>query len=203
MPDLSILICTITTRKAFLDRLLGVLMPQVEAVGDRVELLIDCDEGQVSIGAKRQRLLEASTGAWVSWTDDDDMLEPDHIASVLKALESKPDAVAVRMRRYHDGVYAGDQIHSMKYAEYKSKRLRPSTLREFYRCINHFCPVRRELALKVGFKDWNVAEDSDYAYRLRPFLKSEVQIKHPTHIYLYRSPDQRDGEMTNALRSSE
>ena len=55
----SILVCSVEKRKHFLDRLKSILEPQLT---DEVELLVDLDSGQKTIGQKRNDLLEKAQG---------------------------------------------------------------------------------------------------------------------------------------------
>jgi hypothetical protein len=73
----SILIPTIETRAHFLERLLSVLTPQVV---DGVEILIEKDDGESKIGAKRNRLIGRATGDYVCGIDDDDLVTSDYVA---------------------------------------------------------------------------------------------------------------------------
>jgi hypothetical protein len=44
-------------------------------------------------------------------------------------------------------------------------------------------PIKRKIALSVGFLDISVGEDYDYSLRLKPLLKTEVYIKTPIYFY--------------------
>jgi hypothetical protein len=47
--------------------------------------------------------------------------------------------------------------------------------------------VKRELALKVKYKDILKGEDSDYSKRLQPFLKTQTNIDSILYFYDYNS----------------
>ena len=66
---LSILIPSIDERKNLLAELMGALRPQKT---DNVEFLVMTDNGQMSIGQKRNMLLGQSHGEYVAFVDDDD-----------------------------------------------------------------------------------------------------------------------------------
>ena len=57
MPKLSILIPTMNRRKHFLERLMGCLDNQVNGPYS-VEILTNCDDGEKTIGQKRNELAE-------------------------------------------------------------------------------------------------------------------------------------------------
>ena len=73
---LSILICTLPERKAYLARLLGILSPQV--IQGKVEVLTDdTPRGVITTGQKRNNLLNRAKGKYIVFIDDDDMV-PGH-----------------------------------------------------------------------------------------------------------------------------
>jgi hypothetical protein len=58
---------------------------------------------------------------------------------------------------------------------------------------NHLSPVKREIALAVGYLSMQSGEDADYSYRLRkmyPKLREKFVDKCLYH-YLYRNPRKR------------
>ncbi len=174
---LSILICHLTKRKPLLDRLMACLQPQLTP---EVEVLVEEDQGQSSIGSKRNKLLERATGSWVCYIDDDDGINPNYVAIILKALESNPDCVSLNGLIYQEiGQPPRPFVHSLKYSEWFESGPK------FYRNPHHLCPVRRELALKAGFPDISSEEDRRYSERLLPLLKTEVEIPEDVVLYHY------------------
>lgn len=200
---LSILICHLKVRTESLRALLSVLQPQVDA-HDGVELLIREDEGQETVGAKRNKLMYKATGDYICYVDDDDMVPADYVQSILSAIgggrfvydpvadkvilckTSQPDVVGMKGDMI---VNAGDKkpevfIHSIQYGN----RTDPdkswySKDGIYYRCPNHISPVRRELALEVRFPEMDHGEDRDYSLRLLPLLMTEVFIDKCMYIY--------------------
>lgn len=173
---LSILICHLESRREELDRLLSILHPQKT---DAVEILIESDNGKLSVGTKRNLLLRRSRGAYIAFVDDDDMLDKSYVERLLEALSSNPDCVGIEglMKRRKTGKVS-KFVHSKVHKSWFQRH------GVYYRCPNHLNPVRRELALTVGFPDRNHREDSDYSLRLLPLLKSEVMVRGPLYYYL-------------------
>lgn len=190
-PVLSILVCTIASRREFLTALLKAFMPQI---GVKVELIIASDDGEVSIGEKRNRLLDEAWGEYVCFFDDDDKPSPDYSMRILQALKSKPDCVGFKVRRTVDGVPDGESIHTMRF-ERNGNFIVPGKSSRYERVPNHLNPVRVELARQVGFKPWNMGEDTDYGARLRPMLQREEFIDAVLYHYDYRTD--RQHEITN------
>lgn len=182
MPKLSILICSLESRAAQLAELLGTLSPQLT---DDVELLIDVDNGEVPIGRKRNSLLNNAKGDFVCFVDDDDQVSPEYVSRILTALESEPDCVGFKLLFYVNSQNKGRAIHSLRFQAYGQKRIHGIT--EYERTPNHLNPIRREIAVSVGFPELNRGEDTDFAVRVRPLLETEVFVDEFLYHYLYRS----------------
>ena len=117
MKLLSICVCTIDDRQHLLRRLLDRLEPQLT---DEVELLIERDDGDVPIGAKRQRLLERAAGKYHCCLDDDDLVNERYVEKLLDACRKGPDVVSFDMRYVKDGRDTGVvhlSIHHPKFRD--------------------------------------------------------------------------------------
>lgn len=182
-PRLSILICSLVSRAGMAAPLCAMLNAQLT---DDCELLTDVDNGEASIGQKRNRLMQRATGDYVCFIDDDDKVPDDYVSQILAALETSPDCVGFNLAYVENGIAKGTAIHSLRYQKYgQRKSTHGWTI--FERTPNHLNPIRRELALQVGFPDKNHGEDSDFAATIRPLLKTEVFIDQVMYHYLYRS----------------
>lgn len=78
---LSILVCTTHDRKDMFDKLHEELNRQRWASGmdSEVEILYECDNKEISVGAKRQLLIERATGEFVVFIDSDDWVSTNFI----------------------------------------------------------------------------------------------------------------------------
>ncbi len=175
---LSILVSSIVERQNYyLKRILSILEPQ--CVPD-VEIVIETDNGEMSIGWKQQKLLTRAIGDYVCYVDEDDIIPAYYVSEILKAIESGPDCVGI------NGIITIDEkqpfpfYHSMKYDHWYSDD------NGHYRCPNHINTVRRELALQAGFEDIKVA-DYGFSMRLQPLLKTEVLIEKCMYFYLCKT----------------
>lgn len=189
-PALSILIPSLHRRQHTLAELLRELHRQIFALDNpwQVEIHCDLDGGEKPVGEKRDALLRRARGRFIAFIDDDDMVAPSYFTDILHAIIAKPqaDCVVFAGRLEVDGVYAGPFDYSITHKKYYQRG------NAYFRTPNHLCPVRRELALQVGFKAINCGEDTDYAVRLFPLLKSESSIPDPEiasqrkTLYFYR-----------------
>jgi len=174
MKKLSILICTIAGREASLSRLLKILEGQTN---EQIEILIEKDKRRLTVGAKRNILLKRAQGQYVCFIDDDDTVSEDYVSQILEALKTNPDVVGIKgriTRRKETNLF----IHSMQYKTWFKRR------DIYYRCPNHLNPVKRTLALRIGFPNKNTGEDMDYSQRLLPLLKREFRIEKIIYFYL-------------------
>jgi len=173
---LSILICTIPKRRDMFDRLLFDIRSQVSRSGVDIEIL--ADNGPESVGFKRQKLIEAAQGDYVCFVDDDDNISATYISSILTALSTGPDVVGFCGIITTNGRHA-KRFKISKLCNYEEKR------GVYYRYNNHLSPVKRSIAVQVGYKDMSHGEDFDYATRLQPLVKTEVFIDQNLYYYRY------------------
>lgn len=181
---LSLLVCSLAGRSHQLERLKEVLELQLT---DGVELIIDVDNGEKSIGAKRNDLLDQAVGDYIAFIDDDDLVSSDYVEKILECLELDPDVVGIHLLHFNDGQLGGFTYHSLEYKSWFHQPDRTTGFMRYYRNPNHLNPVKRELALQTKFPDKSFGEDSDYSKRLLPLLKSQEYIKEPVYIYLYQT----------------
>lgn len=173
IPRLSILICTLPRRQ----RLLSDLLADLRRQGGDAEILTD--NGAGSVGAKRQRLLEAATGDYVAFIDDDDDVNPLYVHNILTHA-GQCDVIGFEGEITTNGRDKRRFTISMHH-NYEEKN------GVYYRYNNHLSPIRREIALAIGYKDMSFGEDFDYATRLRDsgLIKTEHYIYAPMYFYKY------------------
>lgn len=197
---LSILIPTLTSRRPYLRRLLSILEPQVTP---EVELIIEEDDGELSIGAKRNICLDRASGAALCYCDDDDIISPLYVAFILTALDHDPDCVGFRMRKYIDGNYIGYVNLTSTEANQDSNQC-PHVISQYRRGngLCHLNPIRSSIAKTERFSDSNFGEDLDWIERIAPKLQSEIYIADFLYDYWYVDRRTRD-ERSNGRRQQE
>ena len=172
---LSLLICSVSERAEKLERLLGVLINQLT---NEVEILHLVDDGEMTIGEKRNELLQSAAGEYCAFIDDDDMVSPDYVEKVLKALESGPDCATLTGIIYFQNGTSRMFDHSIEHDGWFT-----GGDGSFYRTPNHLNAIKTEIAQRFGFKPINSGEDQDFSKRIRIVLQKEVRI--PGEIYYY------------------
>jgi len=175
---LSILICSLKNRANQLNSILDNLQKQKT---DDIEILVEVDEGKITTGAKRNLLLKRAKGDYIAFIDDDDKVSDDYISKILTAIETNPDCCGIEglvtfLKRRISKTFK----HSIQYDSWFEKN------NMYHRCPNHLNPVKRELALQIGFQDISTGEDKDYSLRLKPLLKTEERIKGILYYYITR-----------------
>jgi len=193
---LSILICSLKSRKNTFDELMAILSPQIT---NEVEVLVDIDEGEKIVGQKRQDLLDKSIGEYVCFIDDDDLISEDYVALILKALESKPDCCSIK------GEWI-DQFpirqkwrpqHKVRYMIWGKDYVWNVSKDTYFIGANHITPIKSEIAKKCGFPIISNGEDQEYGKRVRRLIKTETKVD--SVIYKYRC-DRRHKAIMNALK---
>lgn len=181
---LSILILSTKSREKYLNRLLSVLNPQLTEL---VEVITVIDEGESTIGKKRNDAVSRAQGEYICFVDDDDLVSNDYIIKILSALKNKPDCVGIHLLHYNDGMLAGFTYHSLKYRDWFESRESVISLMRYYRNPNHLNPVKRDIAQKCPFPETSWGEDREYSKNILQYLTTEEYVMEPIYYYLYRS----------------
>lgn len=188
-PRLSILIATVPERALDFDVLYRELSRQSELqLGGNVEFVYDdSPRGALSIGAKRQKLLEAATGDYVVSIDDDDWVPPEYIGLVMSSLVSRPDCVG-----HYELVEGMAKVPQLSIWTKQAGRwmngpeARKKYGVEYVRTTFHKTPLKREHALAIGFKDMAFGEDHEFAQRLMSSGRLRTEVFIPRVLYFYR-----------------
>lgn len=173
---LSVLIATIKDRRSMCAELVDSIFSQAD--GRDVEVLCLLDNYVMTIGEKRQLLLDIARGHYVAWVDDDDVVYPGYVDQMLDAISQSPDVVV------HDvlAVLGGRPViveqrlgHPIQeYDGRAAKILRPP---------NQTCAWKREIAVQVKFPMWNHGEDFEWAKGVWPLCKTQAVIEEPIYVY--------------------
>jgi len=174
---LSILICALEERKHALNQLLRHLKTQTTK---QVEILVESDDRKITIGKKRNILLQRAKGDYVCFIDDDDWVDAQYVPLILEALEKKPDCVGMVGIISTNGTNQRRFEHSILYGNY-------FTLNTVYcRPPNHLNPILRSIAIQFEFQEINMGEDTDWALRIMNSHRIETQEMITKPIYHYR-----------------
>ena len=183
---LSLLICTIPKRAAFMERLLNILMPQIYGIERYVEIEIDAHPTD-SIGTKRNRLLQKARGKYVAFIDDDDRVSETYVLNLLIGIDKGVDCCSLLGIITDDGENPRYFEHSLSYNEYRTVK---RDGRDFYeRFPNHVSCIRADIAKQFIFPETNHGEDTDWAAQIHRSgqLMTEHYIEEVIYFYDYRT----------------
>ena len=180
MIKLSILIPSTFDRLEMTELLVEHL--EVQSDFKPVEILTDMDNKEVSIGAKRQRMLQKARGEYVVMIDSDDWVPTDYVDEILKALESNPDCVGHQIEC--QGTTGKTESVSNRYLKWAEKQRGFHYIRTPYPKV----PIRRSMCLTIGYKDLRYGEDHDFSKRLKAskLIKKETYVSKVLYFYRYK-----------------
>jgi len=143
-----------------------------------VEILSLMDCKSMTIGDKRNRLIEMSSGEYIVFIDDDDNVPDYYISEVLSAIKESPDCVGIRGVIKYENDAKTVFIHSLRYPQDEDINIYAKG-----RPPNHLNPIKREIACTVKFPDQNWAEDTSWANAIYFKLKTEKMIDKVMYVY--------------------
>lgn len=167
-PDLEVLIPTIEARKEHLNTLLLELKRQ------GVSYLID--DGSGTTGEKRNRLIRNSKAKYITFVDDDDWISHDYGEKIGQAIKSNTDVVLY-------DVMCNIEQNDPRLAVLEVNGSSNTNDGIFNRIANHLMVWKRELALEVKFSNITFGEDTDWAVRINPLVKSWSRIHSILYFY--------------------
>lgn len=181
---LTIAIPTIESRRREFELLYDHLKSQVIAIGAQrqVEVIFERDNKQISIGAKRQLLIDKAQGKYLVMVDDDDWVPFEYVHAVLEAAQKNPDCIGYLENCDIQGKRERS-CFSLKYKDWADKVDGYDHVRSpFFKT-----PILTDLCKIVGCADLRFGEDHDFAKRIYPFLKTEEFINEELYFYRYKS----------------
>lgn len=187
-PKLSILICHLEKRKKFLDRLFKILDVQIGVFPEgTIQLLINPNE-EDSIGKKRNDLLQAATGDYTCFIDDDDRVSIYYLPHIYAGILKGVDCCSLTGEITEDGKNPLLFEHSIKYKEYKTNQIVGNRIK-YERYPNHLNAIKSSIAKQFKFPEKNHGEDTDWATQIfkSGLLKTEHYIPEVLYYYDYRS----------------
>ena len=160
---LSILIPSIPKRADKLSKLFYILLNQIDQIKQhemlgKVELIVDDSnsflEGGLSIGKKRQALVNEATGKYLCFLDDDESVAPNYVETLLRLCNCDLDVCTFRSIIKLESAWG---MVDMKLVYKTNDQFSPEYIMR--RPPWHICPVRSEFAKLYEFEDINNAED--------------------------------------------
>ena len=160
------------------NRLVAEINKQIKLCNaqDKIEIITESDNGENTVGKKRNNVLDKAKGEYVCFIDDDDMITEIYISETLKALETKPDVVElVGYLPKYDLPF----IHNLNCGgHFKKDGIQ-------FRTPNHLNTIKTDIARKVRYAEISHGEDQDYSHRLwdSGLMKTESLVGKRMYIY--------------------
>ena len=178
---LSILICSvdIEERQDKLKKLIYELHRQISKnyAEEMVEIIVDSDNMNKSVGQKRNDLIEKAQGEFICFIDDDDFISENYLSIILYHLNPSIDILLIAIEHIENGVNKPKIIPSLYIDNLNTGEAVFKT--------NHFhlCPHKKSIARNVLFEWVNFAEDMLYSQKMVKHINNYFLISEPIYIY--------------------
>jgi glycosyltransferase involved in cell wall biosynthesis len=129
-------------------------------------------------GKKRNYLLSIAKGEYVTFIDDDDMVTDCFISEVLKVASTGCDVMGMKGWITENGANRVEFNIAIENEYERAGNI-------YFRHPNHITPMKRLIALQVGFPDISHGEDYDFSVRLKAMGLCKTQTYIDTPIYHY------------------
>lgn len=192
-PVLEILIPMVYGQEDFDQRLTSELMDQFARnnlnFGEDVLITVFPDNGRLTIGEKRNKLLEQSQAKYIAFFDVDDLPGEHYIKTLLDGIKKDVDVVSLRGIYTVDGRSPEIFEHSLKYCEYKTIDKATTNEVKHERFPNHLNCMKRLIAQQFKFPEKNHGEDTAWATKINEAgaLKTEHYSDEIIYYYIYRT----------------
>jgi glycosyltransferase involved in cell wall biosynthesis len=194
---LTIAIPTIEQRTDCFNELYNELKKQSESFGNLIEIVYICDNKEMTIGAKRQKLVDMSKGKYIVMWDDDDWIHPNGIEMIMEGLKSDADVISYN---YSANIGIDDKTnYDRKVSIEYTNQLIDNVLYVKPDCKN---PIKKELINKVKFRDTSWSEEFFFKMDLFPYLKTEYKIEEDIYQILNRSGEDFDNQRRYNLKTT-
>lgn len=193
---LSILMATTPDRSGMFTALYNEVMRQVTymktvhpTLGE-VEVLVDDSkrflDGGLSIGGKRQALLDRSKGDYVCYLDSDEEISPSYVEVLVRQCQFGADCVTFRNLTKTETfwIVVNMSIH------FPNDQVNP--LMEVRRNVWHVCPIKTTFAKLYRFEDTNYGEDESWMNNVRKHITTEAHTDAIIHCYRHGKHSESD-----------
>ena len=184
--DVTFLIPTIAGREASLHTLMSSIHEKMGrlATGLRYKISLAYDNREMSVGMKRQYLLQGADGKYSAFIDDDDNITDAYIEDLVQTIEGSYPVMRIR-----------GQIEPYTFTHSLENNLNSPMAQGnvFLRPPNHLNPMMADVAKLIHFRDAIRGEDLDWAIRLSRsgFLTHEYRSDDTRIHYIYNMGERK------------
>ena len=155
-----------------------------------VEIITLEDNSEITIGAKRNKLLDMATAKYLCFIDDDDRVFSDYMELIIEALKSHPDVDVVGMSIFwSEDIYKKPRL-LVRTPEYKTLWFVKDTDQTVTGGRTaHWNPTKASIAKSEKFPDIQKGEDAAWSAKIANKIKTFVIIDVPLYHYDYRTQE--------------
>jgi glycosyltransferase involved in cell wall biosynthesis len=189
----SILILSIPSRiEKYLIPLYNKMLEQTKNYPE-VEILCLIDNKSMTIGEKRQSLLDSARGKWIAFMDDDDDITDDYMSTIINTIKEKPaDVISFDQHC----IVNGNQFIVNFNMSNPNERYVPG-MTHVKRPPFHMCFWKSDIAKQAKLEVSSYGEDFAWCLLMYPKVKSETHINKILHLYRY---DDRTSESIQFMK---
>jgi len=179
----SVLILSIPNRvDKYLMPLYTKMLKQAEGHPE-VEILCLIDNKSMTIGEKRQSLLNCARGKWVGFMDDDDDISDNYIESLSGAMKNHPADVITFDQ--HCSVNGEEFLVNFRMGNPHQPWIPKSKINKILRPPYHMCFWKTDIAKGAKFKPSSYGEDLAWCMEMYPKIQTETHIDRVLHNYVF------------------
>jgi len=201
MIILSVLIATTQDRKEITQSLIDRLEVQREFIhrnwlSGHVEIVVDDSkrflDGGLSIGKKREALVQRAQGRYLCFLDSDEDIAGNYLQTIVKLSETKADVLTFRSLANLDDFWC---LIDMSLDNKENEQANPGKICK--RMPWHVCAVKSHLAKIHQFEDSNYGEDWTWFEKVLKGCTSEAKSDAIIHMYKHRRELSEADKITN------
>lgn len=154
-----------------------------------VEILALYDNRKRSTGLKRQVLLDAAQGQFVTCLDDDDGVAPDYLRQITEAIRDHPEADVIVFNNISqlDGGSPFRVITGIEFENEQCRKGDDGLWADIHRKPWHWCVWSARLAKAAKFPDGYIDDDWYWLRQMMPHVKVQHRIDRELHFYKFNS----------------
>lgn len=201
MIMLSILMATTPDRNGMFTTLFNEVHRQIAYMNTlhptlgQIEVLVDDSkrflDGGLSIGGKRQALLDRSEGTYVCYLDSDEEIAPNYVETLVRLCHREADCVTFKNLTQTETFWAvvDMSIHN------PNDQMNPMV--ETRRNVWHICPIKSRIAKLYRFDNSNYGEDETWMKNVRKHITTEAHTDAILHMYRHGKHSESDRIMAS------
>lgn len=201
MPKFSILIPAIFERLHVLGKLVAELEKQISDENwSGVEIISVVDNRIVTVGEKRQMVLDASHGEYVAFVDDDDWVAPTYVSEIMRAIKEQDPVDVIT---FDNKSWIEDHAPVIIRMNLRAANEQVQFPGGAQRAAWHTCAWNAKIAKAAKFPKINYGEDWKWAEQLNQLAVTEHHIPLPLHHYIYKQKSSRATSSEDIARATQ